>query len=100
MLKGRTAVDGQEPKRYPELYERFKTPGICLKNFKFYVFSSGEVVYTDDRHWYSIGSDGNWKVDYETERWAMDAGYGMGEVPDEVAEEYGFKPPERDDDAR
>lgn len=82
-----------ETKRYPELYERLKTFGICLKNFRFYVFSTGEIVYTDDRHRYSRGKDGNWKIDYESERRAMDAAYGIAEIPDSIAAEYGFKAP-------
>lgn len=82
-----------ETKRYPELYERLKTFGICLKNFRLYVFSTGEIVYTDDRHRYSRGKDGNWKIDYESERRAMDAAYGIAEISDSIAAEYGFKAP-------
>lgn len=73
-------VEYPETKRYPELYERLKTFGICLKNFRFYVFSTGEIVYTDDRHRYSRGKNGNWKIDYESERRAMDAAYGIAEI--------------------
>lgn len=89
-----------ETKRYPELYERLKTFGICLKNFRFYVFSTGEIVYTDDRHRYSRGKDGNWKIDYESERRAMDAAYGIAEISDSIAAEYGFKAPVKGIDIR
>lgn len=89
-----------ETKRYPELYERLKTFGICLKNFRFYVFSTGEIVYTDDRHRYSRGNDGNWKIDYESERRAMDAAYGIAEISDSIAAEYGFKAPVKGIDIR
>lgn len=83
-----------EAKRYPELYKRLnKNSGVCFKNFLFYVFETGDITYTDDIGWYVRNEDGKWKKDYEVERRAMDAAYGIVEIPDDVVEEYGFKAP-------
>lgn len=82
-----------ETKRYPELYERLNTNSVCFKNFMFYVFKWGGIVYADDMYWYSRKDDGTWEIDYEAERRAMDAAYGIAEIPDKAAAEYGFKAP-------